>query len=359
MSDAEHEIVERAKAGDREAFGLLFVPLYRDAWELASHLLGSRGEAEDAVQTTYVKALRGIAGYAGEASPRGWFLKICRYECIDRLRRRTVPKPVDVGDQETRTQPLDPLLEEGEDRSSGAYRGCWRDRFRAQTTGDPCERWDSSIDERRARDRLSPEEDEAYFLVDVMGCTREEAAEIVGVAASTMRSRVVRARNLMVLAKLDLEIWGLYHSHDGNVVVVSCSEGTPTAGARRFGKPFASLLGEPSSAPRLPRNGNGYADGNGYDLVWFLNRVAGEVPNGKWIVTVIDDRSTPREQVSVWAADHPRWCCLRLAHGAWRKEVRKLLEGASRSEDHADQTIALVDGPKPFAWVRSDRGLLT
>ena len=52
-------------------------------------ILGSRSEAEDALQEAYVNVWRNAAGYdAGRASPISWLAAIARNKAIDRLRSR-------------------------------------------------------------------------------------------------------------------------------------------------------------------------------------------------------------------------------------------------------------------------------
>lgn len=346
MSEADDELFKRAKAGDMNAFCELFLPFRDDAWGLASRLLRDRDEANDAVQTTYLKAIEGLAKYKGEAaSIRGWFLTICRNECFDRRKKKMVSKAINDSDQDAagRIVPLGPLLDGGRDSAGGAYRGSKRDRDRAveETVDDQCGEWDSCIDDRSARERLPPEEYEAYFLVDVMGFTCEEAAEIVGVPAPTMRSRVSRARQRLIL-QLRFELWALYHAHDGNAVVVSISDGALTARGQ-VEDPCVSLQQKASNGLALP------GSVNGYDLVSFLDRVAAGLLNGQRMLALLDARSIPRREISSWDRGHARWRCLRLPHGVWLKEVERLLAAA----DHADHIIALIDGPKPLAWMRN------
>ena len=92
MSDADEpddEWVERAKGGDCDAFGLLYERHARAAYLLASGTLKDAGEAADAVQTTFEKALKGLPGYRGESKFRTWLLHICKNTCLDQIRKTT------------------------------------------------------------------------------------------------------------------------------------------------------------------------------------------------------------------------------------------------------------------------------
>ncbi|MCF8566524.1 sigma-70 family RNA polymerase sigma factor [Alicyclobacillus tolerans] len=48
----------------------------------------TRQDVEDLVQETFVRALRGLDGYNGAASPRTWLMRIARNVAIDHLRKK-------------------------------------------------------------------------------------------------------------------------------------------------------------------------------------------------------------------------------------------------------------------------------
>ena len=49
--------------------------------------LGERGRAEDAVQETYVAALRGIDLFSGQSSPQTWLVGILKHKIVDQIRK--------------------------------------------------------------------------------------------------------------------------------------------------------------------------------------------------------------------------------------------------------------------------------
>jgi RNA polymerase sigma-70 factor, ECF subfamily len=80
--------VERALAGDQQAFGEL-VQLHQHAvYNLAYRMLGERGEAEDAAQETFLRAYSHLDRYDSDRPFRTWLLSIASNHCIDRLRKR-------------------------------------------------------------------------------------------------------------------------------------------------------------------------------------------------------------------------------------------------------------------------------
>jgi RNA polymerase sigma-70 factor (ECF subfamily) len=73
---SEAALVDRARAGDREALETLLRCLLDDAYAVAFRILGRPDEAQDAVQEGVLNAVRGLDGYRGEASFRTWLLRI-------------------------------------------------------------------------------------------------------------------------------------------------------------------------------------------------------------------------------------------------------------------------------------------
>lgn len=162
-------LIERAAAGDDLAFEAM-VRRHTDAvWRLARANLRDDFAAEEVVQDTFLKAHRALGSFRGESSARTWLLAICQRTCIDRSRRKRAT-----------------LVSLDEAR-----------RARARE-----EQPELAVAIVQGMELLSPDERRAFTLVDVLGYSREEAAQIVGVPASTMRSRVAKAR-LRLMDALD------------------------------------------------------------------------------------------------------------------------------------------------------------
>ncbi len=98
----ERELVARAQGGDGEAFRLLLRPHADALAALARRTVGDVHWADDLVQETLIRAVRGIAGWRAEASFRTWLFRILvRLASEPRRWRRTdrsEPLAVDVPD---------------------------------------------------------------------------------------------------------------------------------------------------------------------------------------------------------------------------------------------------------------------
>jgi RNA polymerase sigma-70 factor, ECF subfamily len=88
----EHELVQRAKRGDVQAYEALIRRYQQLAGRTAYVITGSAADAQDAVQEALVKAYAGLTRFR-EGSPfRPWLLRIVANEAISRRRaaNRTV-----------------------------------------------------------------------------------------------------------------------------------------------------------------------------------------------------------------------------------------------------------------------------
>jgi RNA polymerase sigma-70 factor (ECF subfamily) len=92
------ELIERAQAGDGEAFRALTEPHRRELQVHCYRMLGSLQDAEDALQDTLLSAWQGIGGFEGRASMRTWLYRIATNRCLDALRsaRRRPAKEWDI-----------------------------------------------------------------------------------------------------------------------------------------------------------------------------------------------------------------------------------------------------------------------
>jgi RNA polymerase sigma-70 factor (ECF subfamily) len=86
MAD-EAELVERAKQGDREAFGQLAEACRPWLYGLCYRLLGDGGAAEDLVQESFLRAFRDLGQLRSPERFRGWLTRIAVNACRMELRR--------------------------------------------------------------------------------------------------------------------------------------------------------------------------------------------------------------------------------------------------------------------------------
>ena len=161
---SDRELLAAHVAGQRGAFDELVRRYAERLWLLAFRTLDHREDAADAVQDTFVSALRGAARYRGESEVSTWLHRIVVNACVDRIRRR-------------RSRATEPLA--GQDLPTP--RDGIDDHLTRLTVAD-------------ALARLPDGQRLAVVLVDVHGFSITETAEILGVPEGTIKSRCARAR---------------------------------------------------------------------------------------------------------------------------------------------------------------------
>jgi RNA polymerase sigma-70 factor, ECF subfamily len=88
--------MEGCKRGNRHAYERLYELHAGRMKSIAFHMVGSRAEAEDAVQETFLKVYRAMDAFEGQSSLATWMCRILINCCYDVLRKqqRRAEEPV-------------------------------------------------------------------------------------------------------------------------------------------------------------------------------------------------------------------------------------------------------------------------
>lgn len=78
MSEREidHVLVERAQAGDKRAFEMLFAKYQRKVARLLSRFIRDQAELEDVAQEAFIKAYRALPSFRGDSAFYTWLYRI-------------------------------------------------------------------------------------------------------------------------------------------------------------------------------------------------------------------------------------------------------------------------------------------
>jgi RNA polymerase sigma-70 factor (ECF subfamily) len=154
------DLIARWKAGDQRAATLL-VERHAAALSRFASSVGARGEAEEIVQDTFVRAFASLDSFRGESSLRTWLFTIARRLLLDRRRadrRRGVQVEVHDDDAITEFDALDGVVADETQR-----------RMRA------------------AMERLTPTQREVFALRVGEGMSYKEIADSVGTTEGAAR----------------------------------------------------------------------------------------------------------------------------------------------------------------------------
>lgn len=92
-----------ARAGDRQAIERLLLPHEPTLRAVCRGMLTRREDAEDALQETFLRALRGLESFRGEAQLKTWLVKIAVHVCL--ARRKALPAEATLDELHTPTAP--------------------------------------------------------------------------------------------------------------------------------------------------------------------------------------------------------------------------------------------------------------
>ena len=157
--DPLRALIDAAREGDDAALGEL-VRRTQPAVGRLCELLGSGHDRDDLVQDTYLRALRSLDTYRGDAPVQAWLLQIARHVCADSVRRAQ------------RRRKLIHRMRLNAVESVPAH--------------------DASS--QGLLEYIDPDRRAAFVLTQELGLSYDDAALVLECAVGTIRSRVARAR---------------------------------------------------------------------------------------------------------------------------------------------------------------------
>ena len=169
-------LLAASAGGDRRAFDAFVVRHQAAVFRFARALARDDDEAEEVLQGTFIAAWRGAGSFRGQGIARSWLFTIARNH-----HRRS--HRLSAGEPKT----LEPLSELGLAAGWGS--------------AEPLETQAANREwvERALLDL--PEDDrQLLVLVDVEGLTSAEAAQVLDISTSAIKSRLHRARLKMIAA---------------------------------------------------------------------------------------------------------------------------------------------------------------
>lgn len=182
--DEDRPLVARARGGDFDAFESLVLKCQRRLFNVALRIVGREHDAEEVVQQTFLSVIEHLQDFREESLFSTWLTRIATNHALALLRRRSVRKTVPLG----------------EDRSEDSYADLPHPQFVAQWRETP-EDVASRRETRQLLAKALEELDEKYRVVfllrDVEGLSTAETAEALGITASNVKVRLLRARLML------------------------------------------------------------------------------------------------------------------------------------------------------------------
>jgi len=173
-------LVERAQAGDREAFRMLVERHSRSVFRLAFRLTGNEHDADEVVQESFIKAHRQLPRFEARSSFSTWLYRIASNCAVDLLRARRSYEPIDGegGEMTLAAASLTRAPEQDQMVMSGQIQS----RIRAAMVG------------------LTQREREAFVLRHVEGLSIEEISDQMNLKVNATKHSIFRAVRKMRVA---------------------------------------------------------------------------------------------------------------------------------------------------------------
>jgi len=179
----EAAFVGELQAGSEEAFAYLLAVYQNPVFNLVWHIVENTADASDVLQDVFVKVFKGIRGFNGGSSLRTWIYRIAVHEASNHRRswlRRHWREPVSMDDSESPS-------------AAAASEAATPERSPYQVL----EQAEREGVVKRALASLAPAYRAVLVLREIEGLSYEEIAQVLGLAEGTVKSRLLRGRELL------------------------------------------------------------------------------------------------------------------------------------------------------------------
>jgi RNA polymerase sigma-70 factor, ECF subfamily len=183
-SSEERGLIERAQAGDRDAFEELVHRYDRDVLRIALNILHKPEDARDVYQEAFLKIYKNLPRFRFECTFYTWAYRIVTNVCLDHLRRRG-------------SRPEDQAPELASNRDGEPMTGDFFDRQQNQeASSDPERRMQGLEITRRissALCSLTPRERMVFEMKHYQGLKLRAIGDALGTTEETVKNSLFRA----------------------------------------------------------------------------------------------------------------------------------------------------------------------
>ena len=181
-SDPDEQLVDRIRAGDREAFDEIYDRYFKRVYAFLDKRLRNRADTEETTQEVFINIFSSIDSFRGEATFAAWVFGLTRRTLAARFRRKR--------------HPTVPLFEENEDLVVTTLTAG------SQPDADPLEHYEFT--ERAARfdhvlqNEITPEQRRLFEMHHIHSMPIAEIARTLSKSEDAVKSTLYRTRKLLL-----------------------------------------------------------------------------------------------------------------------------------------------------------------
>ena len=187
LDQADEDLMVMYQQGEVRAFEILLGRHRKSVYNFILRFVGDKETAEDLLQETFMRVIKGADAYKRQAKFTTWLYTIARNLCVDQTRRR----------KHRRHASLDAPMDSSED--SGSLMDVIAGNEMASDRKSVNKELFATM--QRAIAGLSEEQREVFLMREFLDLPFKQIAEVVGVPENTVKSRMRYA-----LEKLRLEL---------------------------------------------------------------------------------------------------------------------------------------------------------
>jgi RNA polymerase sigma-70 factor (ECF subfamily) len=179
----EAAFVAELRGGSEEAFAYLLTVYQNAVFNLVTHIVADEADAPDVLQEIFVKVFKGIRQFHGESSLKTWIYRIAVHEASNHRRgwlRRHAREAFSV-----------------DDTGVGSKVAAAEVRAGPPSPYEIVEQAERQEIVKRALAGLVQPYRSVIVLREIEGLAYDEIAQVLGVAEGTVKSRLMRGRELL------------------------------------------------------------------------------------------------------------------------------------------------------------------
>lgn len=175
--EQEAAVIQAVLDGDVNAYEALVKEYEKNVYNLALRMTGNSEDAADMAQEAFIKAYNSLTAFRGDSKFSVWLYRIVSNVCLDFLRSRSRKQTVSLSTENDDGEEVElDIADEMHSPEQLLDRSLTRDAV------------------RRGLAALPPDHREILLLREIQGLSYEEIADVLGLEAGTVKSRIFRAR---------------------------------------------------------------------------------------------------------------------------------------------------------------------